>query len=211
VPIVEGYGVTEASPVVAINKPADNRRDTVGQLLPGLEAQPEPVEGISEGGRLHVRGPNIMAGYLGQGGRDRAARRRMVRHRRHRLDRPGRLGADPRPGQALRQDRRRDGVLDRGRGTDLRPLARWPHAVVSLSDPKKGERLVLVTDCQDAEPAALLAHFKATGAPQLAAPKRIIRVNELPALGSGKTDYVAMAEANAIAGKVKNGRRRPAD
>ena len=89
----------------------------------------------------------------------------------------------------------------------------WPdgrHAVVSLSDPKKGERLVLVTDRQDAEPAALLAHFKAAGAPALAAPRRIIRVNELPALGSGKPDYVAIqrtAETDAIAGEVRNGRR----
>jgi hypothetical protein len=65
---------------------------------------------------------------------------------------------------------------------------------------------VLVTDCY--EPATLLAQFKAAGAPQLAAPRRIIRVNELPALGSGKTDYVAIqltAEAEAVAGEVKNG------
>ena len=65
---------------------------------------------------------------------------------------------------------------------------------------------MLVTDCY--EPATLLAQFKAAGAPQLAAPRRIIRVNELPALGSGKTDYVAIqltAEAEAVAGEVKNG------
>jgi acyl-[acyl-carrier-protein]-phospholipid O-acyltransferase/long-chain-fatty-acid--[acyl-carrier-protein] ligase len=90
----------------------------------------------------------------------------------------------------------------------------WPdhrHAVVSLSDPKKGERLVLVTDRQDAELAALLAHLKVAGAPELGAPRRIIRVNELPALGSGKIDYVAIqrtAEADAIAGEVKSGSRR---
>jgi len=60
------------------------------------------------------------------------------------------------------------------------------------------------------EPAALLAHFKAMGAPELAAPRRIIRVNELPVLGSGKTDYVAiqrMAEADAEADDP-GGRRR---
>jgi len=211
VTIVEGYGVTEASPVVAINKPEDNRRRTVGQLLPGLEARLEPVESISEGGRLHLRGPNIMAGYLGQGGA---------------IEPPEGGWYDTGDIVAIDQD----GwvrILGRAKrfakiGGEMVSLAAveeliyglWPdgrHAVVSLSDLKKGERLVLVTDRQDAEPAALLAHFKAAGAPQIAAPRRIIRVNELPALGSGKTDYVAiqrMAEADTIAGEIKNGRRR---
>jgi acyl-[acyl-carrier-protein]-phospholipid O-acyltransferase / long-chain-fatty-acid--[acyl-carrier-protein] ligase len=211
VTIVEGYGVTEASPVVAINKPEDNRRGTVGQLLPGLEVRLEPVENISEGGRLHLRGPNIMAGYLGQGVA---------------IEPPEGGWYDT--GDIVSIDQ--DGwmrILGRAKrfakiGGEMVSLAAveeltcglWPdgrHAVVSLSDPKKGERLVLVTDRQDAEPAALLAHFKAAGAPALAAPRRIIRVNELPALGSGKPDYVAIqrtAETDAIAGEVRNGRRR---
>jgi len=81
--------------------------------------------------------------------------------------------------------------------------ALWPdcrHAVVSLSYPSKGERLVLVTERQDAEPAALLAYFKAAGTPQLGAPRRIIRVSVLPTLGSGKTDYVAIQRAAEGAG-----------
>jgi acyl-[acyl-carrier-protein]-phospholipid O-acyltransferase/long-chain-fatty-acid--[acyl-carrier-protein] ligase len=211
VTIVEGYGVTEASPVVAINKPEDNRRGTAGQLVPGLEARLEPVESVSEGGQLHLRGPNIMAGYLGQGGA---------------IEPPEGGWYDTGDIVAIDQDGWLR-ILGRAKrfakiGGEMVSLAAveelicglWPdgrHAVVSLSDPKKGERLVLVTDHQDAEPAALLAHFKAAGAPQLAAPRHIIRVNELPALGSGKTDYVAIqrtAEADAITGEVENGRRR---
>ncbi|OYX02024.1 MAG: 2-acylglycerophosphoethanolamine acyltransferase, partial [Caulobacter vibrioides] len=68
VPLLEGYGATEASPVIAVNKPKDNRPGTVGGLLPGQEVRIEPVEGIPEGGRLFVRGPNIMAGYLREDG-----------------------------------------------------------------------------------------------------------------------------------------------
>jgi acyl-[acyl-carrier-protein]-phospholipid O-acyltransferase/long-chain-fatty-acid--[acyl-carrier-protein] ligase len=79
--------------------------------------------------------------------------------------------------------------------------ALWPnsrHAVISLPDPKKGERLILVTDNQGAEVADLIAYAQSVGAPELAAPRRIVKVAEVPVLGSGKTDYVAiqrMAEA----------------
>ena len=73
--------------------------------------------------------------------------------------------------------------------------ALWPqarHAVISLPDPKKGERLILVTDRPDAEVAALVAHAQRVGAPELTVPRRIVKVPEVPVLGSGKTDYVAI-------------------
>jgi acyl-[acyl-carrier-protein]-phospholipid O-acyltransferase/long-chain-fatty-acid--[acyl-carrier-protein] ligase len=71
----------------------------------------------------------------------------------------------------------------------------WPdarHAVIAQPDPKKGERLVLVTDRRDAEVSSLLSHAQKLGSPELAVPRRIVRVTELPVLGSGKTDYVAI-------------------
>ncbi len=210
VTVVEGYGVTETSPVVAVNKPADNRPGTVGQLLPGLQARLRPVEGIQRGGELLLKGPNVMSGYLGADGR-----------------------IEPPPdgwyatGDIVAVDA--DGwvrILGRAKrfakiGGEMVSLAAveelasgvWPearHAVVSLADDKKGERLVLVTDRQDADPTALLIHCRASGATELAAPRRVIRVNELPVLGSGKTDYVAiqrMAEADAETDEL-NSRRK---
>ena len=211
VTIVEGYGVTEASPVVAVNKPTDNRRGTVGQLVPGMEARLEPVEGIPVGGRLHLRGPNVMAGYLLADGDVDAP-----------LDGWHDTGdiVDVDPDGWIR-------ILGRARRfakiggemvslTAVEELAAtvWPderHAAVSLADARKGERLVLVTERQDANPSALLAHAKSVGAPELVAPRRMIAVNELPMLGSGKTDYVAiqrMAEADALDEPPRSGRKR---
>ena len=71
----------------------------------------------------------------------------------------------------------------------------WPdsrHAVIAMPDPKKGERLVLVTDRRGAETGPLLAHAKIIGAPEMAVAKKVIKVTEIPVLGTGKTDYVAI-------------------
>src|SRR3546814_2312380 len=62
--VLEGYGTTETSPVIAVNTPARHRRGTVGKALPGIEVELAPVEGIEDGGRLRVRGPNVMLGYM---------------------------------------------------------------------------------------------------------------------------------------------------
>jgi acyl-[acyl-carrier-protein]-phospholipid O-acyltransferase/long-chain-fatty-acid--[acyl-carrier-protein] ligase len=192
VPLLEGYGATEASPVIAVNKPVDNRRGTVGGLLPGIETRLEQVDGIPGGGRLYVRGPNVMAGYLTPGGG---------------IEPPHDGWHDTGDVVAISDD---DWLRILGRvkrfakvGGEMVSLTAaedlaaslWPdcrHAVVAVPDAKKGERLVLVTDRRDAEAAPLVSHAQAIGAPEIAVPRKIIRVPEIPVLGTGKTDYVAL-------------------
>jgi acyl-[acyl-carrier-protein]-phospholipid O-acyltransferase/long-chain-fatty-acid--[acyl-carrier-protein] ligase len=192
VPLLEGYGATEASPVIAVNTPLDNRRGTVGGLLPGMEVRLEPVEGIPGGGKLYVRGPNVMAGYLAPGGG---------------LEPPAEGWHDTGDVVSISDD---DWVKILGRvkrfakiGGEMVSLtsaedlatAVWPdgrHAVVAMPDPKKGERLVLVTDRQDADVGPLLAHAQSIHAPELSVPRKIIRTPAVPVLGTGKTDYVAI-------------------
>src|SRR5256885_14618370 len=62
--ILEGYGATECSPCVSLNTPMEAKYGSAGKLLPHVEYRLEPVEGVTDGGRLLVRGPNVMKGYV---------------------------------------------------------------------------------------------------------------------------------------------------
>lgn len=190
--IVEGFGLTEAAPVVAVNTAIHGRDGTVGRLLPGIRMRLEPVEGIEEGGRLWLAGPNVMMGYMT-------------------ADRPGELQPADEwhdSGDIVSVDR--DGFITiRGRAKRFAKIAGemvslgavemlvqslWPeqhHAVVSVPDPRRGERIVLITTAPDAEPDTLRRYGKEHGAAELMVPDKIVKVPEIPVLGSGKTDYVS--------------------
>jgi acyl-[acyl-carrier-protein]-phospholipid O-acyltransferase/long-chain-fatty-acid--[acyl-carrier-protein] ligase len=191
--IIEGFGLTEASPVVAVNTASHGREGTVGRLLPGMRMRLEPVEGVAEGGRLWLSGPNIMLGYMT-------------------ADRPGELqplaSGWHDSGDIVSVDR--DGFITiRGRAkrfakiagemvslgaVEMLVQALWPeerHAVVSVPDKRRGERIVLVTTAGDADPNTLRRYGKKAGAAELMVPQDIVKVEEIPVLGSGKTDYAS--------------------
>lgn len=194
--ILEGYGATETSPVLATNTPMHFKPGTVGRLVDGVEHRLEPVPGIERGGRLVVRGPNVMLGYL-------------------KADRPGELqppiNDEYDTGDIVDVDAQGFvTILGRAKRfakiggemvslTAVEALASdlWPgvaHAVVSLPDPRKGEQLVLVTAHGAATPAALLAHARSRGMAEIGVPKMVRVVEVVPVLGTGKTDYVKVTE-----------------
>jgi acyl-[acyl-carrier-protein]-phospholipid O-acyltransferase/long-chain-fatty-acid--[acyl-carrier-protein] ligase len=197
VQIFEGYGATETSPGIAINTPIDSKPGTVGRFLPGIEYALDPVPGV-EGGRLSVRGPNVMLGYL--------------KH-----DNPGVIQPPATErgagwydtGDIVTVDS--DGfVTIQGRAkrfakiggemvslTAVEELAAraWPdleHAVLSVPDAQKGEQLILVTTKPEAARSELSARARSDGMSELHVPKRILTVPKMPLLGSGKTDYPAV-------------------
>ena len=203
--LLEGYGATECSPVIAVNTPMHFKPGSVGQLLPGLEHRLEPVEGIEDGARLAVRGPNVMAGYF-------------------MADAPGVLqppeGGWYDTGDIVSLDEA-GFVTIRGRAKRFAKIAGemvalgavegyaaalWPdaqHAVVARSEPRKGEELVLFTTAKGADIQALKAWAHHVGVSELSLPREIRLVDAIPVLGTGKPDYVAMnAEARQRSGQV---------
>jgi acyl-[acyl-carrier-protein]-phospholipid O-acyltransferase/long-chain-fatty-acid--[acyl-carrier-protein] ligase len=194
--ILEGYGVTEASPVLAVNTPMFNRNGSVGRLLPAVEPRLEPIPGIDDGGRLFVRGPNVMAGY-------------------YRADNPGEIEAPPLgwhdTGDIVAIDR--DGyVWIKGRAKRFANIAGemvslaavedlafdlWPDhppVVVAAPDSKKGERIIMATTKPGATRAEAQAWMKIKGASEIMTPAAVLVLDALPLLGSGKIDYVELAK-----------------
>jgi len=202
VPLVEGYGATEAAPVIAVNRPEDNRRATVGDLVAGMETRIDPVEGIAEGGQLFVRGPNVMSGYLDEHGALMPPKDGwhdtgdIVT-----IDEDGWIRIHGR----VKRFAKIAGEMVSLTAAENLASGTWPgarHAVIAVPDARKGEKLVLVTDRLDAQMTTLIAHAREIGAPELLVPSRIVRAPEVPVLGTGKTDYVAIqriAESEAKA------------
>jgi acyl-[acyl-carrier-protein]-phospholipid O-acyltransferase / long-chain-fatty-acid--[acyl-carrier-protein] ligase len=196
--ILEGYGATETAPVIAVNTPMHFKAGTVGRALPAIATKLEPVAGL-EGGRLLVKGPNIMAGY-------------------YKADAPGQLQPPVHPQHG-------DGWYDTGDIVTIDPdgfitiagrakrfakiagemvsltvveglaEAAWPgsmNAAANVPDDRKGEAIILFTTNKEASRDALVAQAKIAGVTELAIPRDIRVVEEIPLLGTGKTDYAAV-------------------
>ncbi len=173
-----------------------NKFGTVGRILPGMEPRLEPVEGVDEGGRLLVRGPNVMLGYL-------------------KVDNPGVLEPPPEgwhdTGDIVTIDAQ-GFIAIKGRAkrfakiggemisfaaVEMLAAELWPNApsaVAAVPDPRKGERLILVTQQKDATRSQFQQFAREKGASELMVPSEVMILDKLPLLGSGKVDLVAVAK-----------------
>jgi acyl-[acyl-carrier-protein]-phospholipid O-acyltransferase/long-chain-fatty-acid--[acyl-carrier-protein] ligase len=200
--ILEGYGVTECAPVIAVNVPMACRTGSVGQLVPGMEYSLEPVTGIAHGGALHVKGPNVMKGYL-------------------LYDNPGVIQPPHSIGEGwyatgdIVEFDADDFIHIRGRVKRFAKIAGemislevveriaaqaapgFAHAASSRPDAAKGEAIVIFTTAPRLLRDQLGAAARALGAPELAVPRDIRPLAAIPLLGSGKTDYVQLKELAA--------------
>jgi acyl-[acyl-carrier-protein]-phospholipid O-acyltransferase/long-chain-fatty-acid--[acyl-carrier-protein] ligase len=170
----------------------NNRAGTVGRLLPLIEHQLEQVDGIDVGGRLLVRGPNVMAGYLRDGAIEGPAEGWYDTGDIVTVDAEGyvtivgRVKRFAKLGGEMVSLAAAEGIAE-----TAVPATR--HAVVSLPDPRRGEKLVLVTEAHDFDRNRLLEAAHRLGMPEIAVPREVIEIDQMPLLGTGKTDYPAVA------------------
>lgn len=192
--ILEGYGVTETAPVVALNTPMFNRFGTVGRLLPGMVPTLEPVPGVAVGGRLHLEGPNVMLGYL------RAEAPGVLEppaNGRHDTGDIVSIDADGFVtilGRAKRFAKLGGEMVSLAAIEKLAAIA-WPDApasAASVPDPKKGERVILVTTHPGASRADIQAAARSIGASELMIPSEVAVWETMPLLGTGKTDHLTV-------------------
>lgn len=194
--ILEGYGATECAPVLAVNTPMANKLGSVGALMPSLESKLESIPGIEHGDLLSVRGPNVMRGY-------------------YLFDNPGVIQAPQdqwyNTGDIVEIDE--DGfVFIKGRVKRFAKVAgemvsletvesiannaspQHQHAATTSPDAQRGENIILYTTDSTLNREQLSASAKTLGSPELAIARKIICVNALPLLGTGKTDYVTLKQ-----------------
>jgi len=204
--LLEGYGATEAGPVLAVNTPFFNKRGSVGPLLPGIKSRIAPVDGIEEGGSLSVLGPNLMLGYL----RDEIGFERLGDW----YDTGDVVSLDPIEGVTIQARLKRFAKisgemvsLDQVEGSVDLLSSEKRHGIISKPDARKGEKLVLYTTDREMTTERLRAFWRKQGLPMLSLPSQILIEEKLPMLVTGKVDYRTLIAMNEK-GKGKSKKRR---
>lgn len=196
--VLEGYGATETAPVTSVNTPMDYKAGTVGRFMPDMLYKLEPVPGIEHGGKLHVAGPNIMKGYLlpdnpgvlvppcslyGEGWYDTGD---IVN-----VDEDGFIHIQGRSKRFAKVS----GEMVSLTAVEQLASHAWPgaqHAAVSLPDAKKGEQVILLTTQAAATPKQLAD--ASPGVASITLPKKILVLDKIPVLSTGKTDYISATQ-----------------
>lgn len=191
---LEGYGATECSPAVSVNTPLGFKAGTAGRLLPGVEYRLEPVEGVAEGGRLHVRGPNVMRGYLNPDANEKfkALGGWYDTGDIAKVDVEGFvsiLGRLKRFAKISGEMVSLTAVEEALAGAFPQFGQRFQIAVVTRPDPEKGEALIAVSNEPKLTLPEVRSAIQARGLPNLAVPRELKHMKDLPKLGTGKINH----------------------
>jgi len=203
--VMSGYGTTECAPMVSIGNALLFEYGTAGALLPGIEYRIAAVEGIDDkkgaAGRLFVRGKNVMKGYL----KDEAANHRYLVEDEGWYD-TGDLVEMTEEGSLKIIGRLKRFAKVSGEMISLAAVedalaelaGRRDLAVAAVSDEKRGESLVVVTNDAQIDQRRIRDTLKGRGFSDLAVPRKILYVKDIPKLGTGKIDYVRLKRMTGL-------------
>ncbi|STX43668.1 2-acylglycerophosphoethanolamine acyltransferase [Legionella donaldsonii] len=194
VSIYEGYGATEASPVIALNCSIASKIGSVGLPLPGIQYRVEAMEGISEGGRLFIRGPNVMAGYLSPNCLGEINHLKDGWH-----DTGDIVSIDDNGFVSIKGRVKRFAKLG-GEMVSLTAVESiaavlWPgqtHAALYQQCPKKGEQILLFSEAPLADKSTFVHYIHTLGHSELLIPHKVFPATKIPVLTTGKIDYVTL-------------------
>ncbi len=192
--ILEAYGATECAPGISANTLMANVNGSVGQVFPGMAYKLEPVPGIDEGGLLYVKGDNVMLGY-------------------NLYENPGVLVPPEdgwyNTGDIVKIDAQ-GFIYIKGRVKRFAKVAgemvsletvekiahtaapEHQHAATTQTDAQRGENIILFTTDSALKREDLKIVAKNLGSPEIAIARKIVIVEEIPILGTVKTDYVTL-------------------
>lgn len=203
--IFEGYGATETAPVLAVNTPMAYKKGTVGQMLPGIESKIIKSEGIDEGGVLHVKGSNVMSGYF------RSENPGVLEKPTSQVGdgwyNTGDIVTIDEEGFVHVQGRIKRFAKIAGEMVSLESVERlatltskdFLHASSSKPDVKRGETIVLFTNDKNLNRENLLKCAQKYGFSEISVPKKIVFMQKIPLLGTGKVDYATLKK---VAGEI---------
>ncbi len=192
--IFEGYGATEASPVLSTNTAMQYKAGTVGRLLPCIQYELRRVDGIHDGAKLCIAGPNVMLGYL------YAHTPGVIQAPEDGWHDTGDIVSIDEEGFITIKGRVKRFAKVAGEMVSLTAIedelyTMMPdtqHAVLCIADARKGEQIVLVTNNKSVTQKQLIEQFKKRGMADISIPRNILILSKLPVLGSGKIDYQAV-------------------
>jgi long-chain-fatty-acid--[acyl-carrier-protein] ligase len=209
--IIEGYGITECSPVVAANRPERQVPESIGTLLPSVEGVIVGVETlrrvpVGQPGVLLVRGPSIFGGYLNDMGASP-----FVEFEGQRWYRTGDLVRQDESGVIFFEGRLKRFVKLGGEMISLPAIEEilLPHfaseedegpvIAVEAIGPADAAEIVLFA-CRPRGRDEVNGWLRAAGLSPLHFVRQVIRVDSIPVLGTGKTDYRGLKEAVTLRG-----------
>jgi acyl-[acyl-carrier-protein]-phospholipid O-acyltransferase/long-chain-fatty-acid--[acyl-carrier-protein] ligase len=197
--IFEGYGATEFSPLITGHNAVEPKVGSCGRFLPKTEWRLEPVPGVEEGGRLFIRGPQMMRGYLNVDANEK------FKELAGWYD-TGDIVFVDREGYVFIRGRAKRFAKVSGEMVSLTAVEeavvnsfghlvpKRDYAIITRPDENKGEALVLITTNPNIQISEVWDALKLKGLAPITHPREIRFVTSIPLLGTGKVDYRALAE-----------------